>query len=128
MERSKKVYSQSLLKLSIVESLRDREVACSASDPWDLNFKYCVWRAVSSHSSHHPREVLLPQFSLYVHKSGLKPDSFHFLDSREIEGIPTLSSIVFFRRNPSVLLQCNPRTTLAGFSWGCMVIVLKGSF
>ena len=32
---------------------------------------------VSSQSSHHPREVLLAQFSLYVHKSGLKPDSFH---------------------------------------------------
>ena len=32
----------------------------------------------SSQSSHHPQEVLLAQFSLYVHKSGLKPDSFHF--------------------------------------------------
>ena len=28
--------------------------------------------------SHHPQEVLLAQFSLYVHKSGLKTDSFHF--------------------------------------------------
>ena len=35
----------------------------------------CVWKAVSSH---HPQEVLLDQFSLYVHKSGLKPDSFLF--------------------------------------------------
>ena len=26
----------------------------------------------------HPQEVLLAQFSLYVHKGGLKPDSFHF--------------------------------------------------
>ena len=34
---------------------------------------------VSSQSSHHPQEVLLAQFSLYVHKGGLKPDSFHFL-------------------------------------------------
>ena len=25
-----------------------------------------------------PQEVLLAQFSLYVHKGGLKPDSFHF--------------------------------------------------
>ena len=33
---------------------------------------------MSSHSSHHPREVLLAQFSLYVHKSGLKQDSYHF--------------------------------------------------
>ena len=30
-------------------------------------------------SSHHPQEVLLAQFSLYVHKGGLKPDSFHFM-------------------------------------------------
>ena len=30
-------------------------------------------------SSHHPQEVLLAQFSLYVHKSGLNPDSFHFI-------------------------------------------------
>ena len=62
---------------SIVESLRDQEVACSASDLQGLNFKSCVWRAVSSRSSHHPQEVLLAQFSLYVHKSGLKPDSFN---------------------------------------------------
>ena len=68
-----------LVTLSIVGSLRDREVTCSASDLQGLNFKSCVWRAVSSHSSHHPHEVLLAQFSLYVHKSGLKPDSFHFL-------------------------------------------------
>ena len=33
---------------------------------------------MSSHSYHHPQDVLLAQFSLYVHKSGLKPDSFHF--------------------------------------------------
>ena len=65
-----------LVKLSIVGSLRDREVGCSASDCQGLNFEFCVWRAVSSHSSHHPQEVLLAQFSLYVHKSGLKPDSF----------------------------------------------------
>ena len=66
------------VKVSIVGSLRDREVACSASDRQGANFESCVWRAVSSHSSHHPQEVLLAQFSLYVHKGGLKPDSFHF--------------------------------------------------
>ena len=59
-------------------SLRDREVACSASDRQGSNFESCVWRTVSSHSSHHPQEVLLAQFSLYVHKCGLKPGSFHF--------------------------------------------------
>ena len=67
------------VKVSIVGSLCDREVACSASDRQGSNFESCVWRTVSSQSSHHPQEVLLAQFSLYVHKGGLKPDSFHFL-------------------------------------------------
>ena len=64
------------VKVSIVGSLRDREVACSASDRQGSNFESCVWRTVSSHSFHHPQEVLLAQFSLYVHKGGLKPDLF----------------------------------------------------
>ena len=67
------------VKVSIVGSLRDREVACLASDRQGSNFESCVWRTVSSQSSHHPQEVLLAQFSLYVHKGGLKPDSFHFI-------------------------------------------------
>ena len=67
------------VKVSIVGSLRDREVACSASDRQGSNFESCVW-TVSSQSSHHPQEVLLAQFSLYEHKGGLKPDSFHFLN------------------------------------------------
>ena len=66
------------VKLSIVGSLRDQDVACSASDRLGSNFESCVWRTVSSHSSHHPQKVLLAQFSLYVHKGGLKPDSFSF--------------------------------------------------
>ena len=64
------------VKVSIVGSLRDREVAYSATDRQGSNFESCVWRTVSSQSSHHPQEVLLAQFSLYVHKGGLKPDSF----------------------------------------------------
>ena len=73
------------VKVSIVGSLRDREVACSASERQGSNFESCVWGTVSSHSSHHPQEVLLAQFSLYVHKSGLKPDSFHFyLDHKSV--------------------------------------------
>ena len=67
------------VKVSIVGSLRDRDVACSASDRQGSNFESCVWRTVSSQSSHHPQEVLLAQFSLYVHKGGLKPDSFHLI-------------------------------------------------
>ena len=70
------------VKLSIAGSLRDREVACSASDRQSSNFEPCVWRTVSSHSSRQPQEVLLAQFSLYVQKGGLKPDSLHCLICR----------------------------------------------
>ena len=59
------------VKVSIVGSVRDREVACSASDRQGANFESCVWRAVSSH---HPQEVLLAQFSLYVHKNKITHD------------------------------------------------------
>ena len=34
--------------------VRGREVACSASDRQGSNFESCVWRTVSSQSSHHP--------------------------------------------------------------------------
>ena len=54
-------------------SLRDREVACSASDRQGSNFESCVWRAVSSQLSYHPQEVLLATFSLCVHMCGLNP-------------------------------------------------------
>ena len=83
------------VKVSIVGSLCDREVACSASDRQGSNFESCVWRAVSSQSSHHPQEALLAQFSLYVHKGGLKPDSFHLLPAhtgRRLHGV--MSSII----------------------------------
>ena len=56
--------------------VKRREVACSASDLQGLNLQSYVWMAVSSH---HPQKALLAQFSLYVHKIGLKPDSFHFI-------------------------------------------------
>ena len=73
------------VKVSIVGGLRDREVAYSASDRQGSNFASCVWRTVASHSSHHPQEVLLAQFSLSVHKGGLKPDSFHFYQALAAE-------------------------------------------
>ena len=78
LKETKMFLPHPLVKLSIVGGLRDREVACSASDRQGSNFESCVWRAVSTHSSHHPQEVLLARFSLHMHKSGLKPDSFHF--------------------------------------------------
>ena len=74
------------VKVSIVGSLRDREVGCSASDRQGSNFESCVWRTVSSQSSHHPQEVLLAQFSLFVHKGGLKPDSFNLFSSMSRDG------------------------------------------
>ena len=79
LKETKMFLPHPLVKLSIMGSLCDREVACSASDHQGSNFESCVWRAVSSHSSHHTQEVLLVQFSLCIHKSGLKPDSFHFI-------------------------------------------------
>ena len=75
------------VKVSIVGSLRDREVACSVSDHQGSNFESCVWRTVSSQSSHHPQEVLLAQFSLYVHKGGLKSDSFHFIFKQHLVNV-----------------------------------------
>ena len=83
LEEAKKMFlPHPRVNVSIVGSLRDREVACSASDRQGSNFESCVWRAVSSQSSHYPQGVLLAQFSLYVHKGGLKPDSFHFISFR----------------------------------------------
>ena len=56
-----------------------RAVVCSPNNHCTtITIESCVWRTVSSQSSHHSQEVLLAQFSLYVHKGGLKPDSFHF--------------------------------------------------
>ena len=82
LKETKKILPHPRVKVNIVGSLRDREVACSASDRQGSNFESCVWRTVSSQSSHHPQEVFLAQFSLYVHKGGLKPDSFHFFTPR----------------------------------------------
>ena len=91
------------VKVSIVGSLRERKVACSVSDRQGSNFESCVWRTVSSQSSDHPQEVLLAQFSLYVHKGGRKPDSFHFIS---IESLPSGSPVndhVVPRGNGNVL-------------------------
>ena len=97
------------VKVSIVGSLRDREVACSTSDRQGSNFQSCVWRTVSSQSSHHPQEVLLAQLSLYVYKSSLNPDSFHFcfplccpgsVHMHEASGY----GIVYFLSNPGMIV------------------------
>ena len=98
------------VKVSIVGSLRDREVACSASNRQGSNFDYCVWRTVSSQSSHHPQEVLLAQFSLYVHKGGLKPDSFHFIC--RLPSPAMLPSLCRKRHKTIDLTRLDPSTVL----------------
>ena len=67
-------------------------VACSASDRQGSNFESCVWRTVSSQSFHHPQEVLLAQFSLYVHKSGLKP--IHFISFCHLNHLTILQEVL----------------------------------
>ena len=79
-------------------SLCDREVACSASDRQGSNFESCVWRTVSSQSSHHPQKVLLAQFILYVHKGGLKPDSFHLFGWAD--AFPTIYFLIIVVTQP----------------------------
>ena len=101
LKETKMIPLHPLVKLSIVGSLRDREVACSASDRQGLNFESCVWRTMSSNSSHHPPAVLLAQFILYVHKSDLNPDSFYFWYPI-IVGF-TLSVVNDFRRFDSLI-------------------------
>ena len=50
---------------------------CSALNYQRSNFESCVWTAMSYLSYHHPQEVPMAQFSLYVHNGGLKLHSFH---------------------------------------------------
>ena len=123
------------VKVSIVGSLRDREVACSASDRQGSNFESCVWRAVSSQSSHHPQGVLLAQFSLYVHKGGLKPDSFHFISFTSTKckilkliklinghAFGSTFGILYSLRSPGYLLKQNlsPRHGGGGQTYQCV--------
>ena len=54
LKEAKMFLPHTLIKRHIVGSLRDREVACSASDLQGLNFESDLWRAVSSHSSLQP--------------------------------------------------------------------------
>ena len=63
LKETKMFLPHPLVKLSIVGSLRDREVACSASDARARILKPVSGWAVSSH---YHQEVLLAQFSLYM--------------------------------------------------------------
>ena len=57
---------------------------------------------MSSQSSHHHQEVFLAQFSLYVHKGCLKPDSFHFISLYSRTLSPSPSSNVLLRSSQRV--------------------------
>ena len=78
-----------------------------------FSFESCVWRPVSSHSSHHPQKVLLAQFSLYVHKSSLKPDLFHFIFKA------TLCLMAFYRKIVWTFFsgRCATSTPISLWSW-----------
>ena len=110
LRETKRFLPHPRVKLSIVGNLRDREVACSASDRQGSNFESCVWRTVSAHSSHHPQEVLLAQFTLFVHKGGLKPDSFIFLILRQIHVDAVIFKITmfFWRTKLITFLRAHP--------------------
>ena len=108
-------------------SLRDRGIACSASDHQGTNLKFCVWRAVSSHSSHHPKEVFLARFSLYVHKLGLSP--IHFtaepnprLQPRSLTGekISSNSPLKLYTRACSVI---SPPPHADHGAWGLLMLL-----
>ena len=47
------------LRFNIMRSIRDREVACSASDSHGPNFDSCIRSVVSYHSSHHRQDYKL---------------------------------------------------------------------
>ena len=112
------------MKVSIVGSLRDREVACSASDRQGSNFESCVWRTVSSQSSHHPQEVLLAQFSLYVHKGGLKPDSFHFISFPKPSQYLHFLTFLYLAH----LIIIFTRSTFCGEGWDRVYVRSKDSY
>ena len=113
LKKTKMFLSHPRVKVSIAGSLRDREVACSDSDRQGSNFKSCVWRTVSSQSSHHPQEVFLAQFSLYVHKVGLKPDSFHlFCKFRLVKAFLVEFGMQLFLHNLDTLIPNLPHVKL----------------
>ena len=72
--KKKNVYSPHTRKDSILWGASVIEGSVLGLRP----FESCILRAVSSHSSHYPKEVLVTQFNLYVHKDGIKPHLLHF--------------------------------------------------
>ena len=90
-----------MARLNIAGSLRAGEVAFSASDRQGSNFESCAWRTVSSHTSHHPQEILLAQFSLYVHNGGQKT-LISFISHTVLHRIGSLSNTIIRSETPGV--------------------------
>ena len=78
----------------------------SSSDRQGQNFASCVWRTVSSHSAYHPQRVFLAQFSLYVHKGGIKPHSLSWWSECKLTNSP-LCYISLLTNFPSFHSDCN---------------------
>ena len=70
LKKNEMFLPHSLLKIKYCGELPCPKGSVLGLRPSDLDFESCV--------SHYPQEVLLVQFSLYVHKSGLKPHFFSF--------------------------------------------------
>ena len=69
----KKLRSGAVVKAACLQSQRSRVSSLALT----FNFELSVQRAMSSHSSHYSH-VLLTQFSLYMSKCSLNPNSFSF--------------------------------------------------
>ena len=76
-KETKRFFPAHSWKFHIVGSLFDREVACSTSR-LEFRIMYLEGRVISFISP--SSWGSLTQFSLHVHKGGLKPHSFHFKD------------------------------------------------
>ena len=68
------------------------------------------------HSYHHPEEVLLDHFCLYVHKGGLKPHSFHLYSSFHLYW-PKTAFIHLFIHSSSPLSLLSLSISLCNYSF-----------
>ena len=93
------------LRFNIMENLRDREVACSASDRQGF-----ISDRVSGGQCHliHltiPRRFSWPSLAYNLHKGDLKPHSFHLIssDSTSISKVIEASHITIARQSTHAL-------------------------
>ena len=84
------------VKVSIVGTLRDREVACTASDRQGSNSESCVWRTVLSQSSHHSQDQLYNNVVLLLRAMSAKSKTHLSLQDITYINLFSLSSKVKF--------------------------------